>query len=73
MKQDYVISVSGAPGSCWVAGASDEQDPTQLVTTADLDMAWRIPDFVPARAELRRLVKLHPSRSFRLDVVPNGA
>jgi len=68
-KRDYVIAVNG-PGDCWLAGPSDEQDRNQLVTTSDRGLVWRFADFIAARAELRRMVKAHPCRSFRLDLMP---
>jgi hypothetical protein len=70
MKKNYVISVSGAPGPCYLSAPSDEGNSGALVTTADIDLAVKFTDFTLARNELRRCVKAFPLRSFKLDVEP---
>lgn len=67
--KDYVISVSGSPGHCWLALASDEDDSDTLATTSDRQLAMRWSDFVEARQVLRDHVQLHSNRSFKLDVM----
>lgn len=70
MKPDYVICVDRAPGFGWLAIPSDEQDPDDLVVTADEEMVARYSTPDEAMPYFRRLVAAHPKRSFRMMSLP---
>lgn len=69
MAKVYVIEVGGAPKPCWYCPPSDEDDTTKLHTTSDANMAARWMHFTPANVALRGLVRQHPSREFKLNVL----
>lgn len=70
LENEYVIEVSGAPGTCWFAGFDDEAEPgDQLQTTSDETMAARYGSFSEARDELCVLTEKYPQRQFRISTI----
>ena len=68
MMKPYIVRIYAGGLSSFVAAASDEDEPLELLRTADPALARTWEKFSKARAAARDLALRFPGNAFRVDV-----